>query len=291
MYLMSYFKREPATGMFLAASDYLYDWHILNGGQPVLLPDENHILRDPFIIRTSDGFYHALFTDNWEGKTIGFCTSRNLTEWCRIEHIPLMSHHPDAMNCWSPRAFFNRDSRTYHLIWSTGLFYSDGMIENRIWTSMTRDFIDFTKPEAFFDPDYTVLDAVVLPTEGGYRMAYKGISTSYGNKHDYRYVMDERDSSATVTKALRTCRFRRPGSDFVGISDPITVHESSAPALASANGRIFLFYEGGINHSNHLLVSDDFVNWHEETDLVNFPDECKHISICECPASDIRRIW
>ncbi len=277
MFLMSYFKSAPAAGMFLAASDYLYDWHILFDGRPVLTPDENHIMRDPSLIRTSDGVFHVFFTDNWESRTIGHSTSRNLVEWSRIKHIPLMAHHPDAMNCWSPSAFYDREARAYRLIWSTGFFYSYGVVENRIWMSTTHDFVDFSKPEPFFDPDYPIIDAFVLPAHDGYRMAFKDDRGSNTERSDY--------------KAIRTCRFRHTGSDFVDVSELITKGQTGAPSLAMQNGRYFLFYEGVTDHVNRLSVSDDFVNWHDETALANFPDECRHASIAECLSSDVRRIW
>jgi len=66
VFLFSTF-REPATeGLYLAWSDDGYHWKDLGG--PYLRPEvgKQPVMRDPSVLRASDGTYHRVWTSSWK---------------------------------------------------------------------------------------------------------------------------------------------------------------------------------------------------------------------------------
>lgn len=67
---MPYFTGK-ASALFPAKSGDLLDWTDTHGGQPVLKPEKEYIIRDLFLFRDAQGLFYVLFIDNWESISIG----------------------------------------------------------------------------------------------------------------------------------------------------------------------------------------------------------------------------
>lgn len=270
MYIMSYFTQDEKGGMYLAASGDLLHWNTLNGGRPVLLPEEGYIIRDPFLLQDQEGMFHVLYTDNWKSRTVGHSRSRDLLRWEAQGHIPLMERQEGVLNCWAPEAFFNRAKGCYCILWSSGFAPEGWDVTNRIWMAETKDFIHISDACKFFDPGYVVIDATVLPEEDGYRMAFK----------------DERGTNHPDTdyKAIRTCRFQSTQAGFEDISGLLTGNLCEGPCLVKKDGIYYMFYDSFEDGRYRVSCSRDFKIWEEITEKAVFPYQCRHMSVIEVPA-------
>lgn len=266
VYLMAYFTDEQQA-FFLAQSTNLQDWTELNRGQPLLdVRSEGKRIRDPFLFQDQEGVFHLLFTDDWHSTTIGYSQSRDLKSWTKPSYLTLFEEPADVHNCWAPECFFERETGSYVLLWSTSFRSQNVEREesNRIYCCKTKDFQSFTEPQLFFDPGYVVIDATVCPSAGQYYMAFK----------------DEREFNAPSSRhsAIRTA-VSRDLQSFESISPLLTPPCSEGPFILYEKERFYLFFDAFGRQTYGVLQSDDFVQWEEISDRFRFPDRCKHFSI------------
>ncbi|MCL1142386.1 family 16 glycoside hydrolase [Shewanella gaetbuli] len=193
-YLLAYFKGNSLSQekMWYAKSYDALNFTPLNDDQYVFDANDYNIrLRDPFIqkvvidgvetfhlVHTKagafiTGFYHWQSTDlkNWTG---GF--------------IDIMKD-TGAPNAWAPEFFYEQETGKYYTFWTSrtprqpGEKGDDGWTD-KIWYSVTTDWVNFTKPEVYFYPGVDVIDAnIVKDDDGVYQMVYK---TEFGpaiNRH------------------------------------------------------------------------------------------------------------
>ncbi|HVK02594.1 MAG TPA: hypothetical protein VM490_03920, partial [Armatimonadaceae bacterium] len=109
-YLFSYFVGNGEDGLHLAWSADGYRWEPLNGGRSYLTPTvgESKLMRDPHLLRAPDGTFHLVWTTAWEGRTIGYASSKDLVNWSPQKAIPVMAHEPEARNCWAPETAYDQ---------------------------------------------------------------------------------------------------------------------------------------------------------------------------------------
>jgi beta-galactosidase len=63
--------------------------------------------RDPCVVQAPDGTFHMVWTTAWNGKTIGYASSKNLTNWSEQRAIPVMASEPGVKNCWAPEVAYD----------------------------------------------------------------------------------------------------------------------------------------------------------------------------------------
>ena len=143
MYKMTY-SMDETQAMYAAVSEDMLRWTPFKEGEPVLdLRPAGRIIRDPFWFEF-EGRYHALFTDNWQSRTIGHAVSDNFVDWEIADFIPVMGENEDVANCWAPEVYFEPDG-TGVILWSSSFISrnNEHKISNRIWALKTKDFREF----------------------------------------------------------------------------------------------------------------------------------------------------
>jgi len=95
-YLFSYFIGNGEDGLHLLWSRDSLAWETLGGGKSYLKPEvgESRLMRDPCVIQGPDGTFRMVWTTSWNGKTIGYASSRDLINWSEQKAIPVMAHEP-----------------------------------------------------------------------------------------------------------------------------------------------------------------------------------------------------
>src|ERR1700742_672996 len=169
VYLFTSF-REPATeGLYFL---YSYDGrHCTDLGGSWLHPEigEKKLMRDPSMAQGPDGVWHLVWTSGWNGdKGFGYASSKDLIHWSTQQFIPVMAHEPDAFNVWAPEIFYEKDSAQFLIVWATTIPYrfpkgqEDEKNNHRLYCTTTKDFVSFTPTRLYYDPGYSVIDAMVL---------------------------------------------------------------------------------------------------------------------------------
>jgi hypothetical protein len=152
-----------------------------------------------------------------------------------------MESVPQTRNCWAPEAFYDHEARLYRVIWTTSLSREDEDDWNhRIWSVSTPDFREFSAPEIFFDPGFSVIDASVLRVEGEYWMAFKderGRNQS-GTLHKRIHLL--RQKSAVGWSEL----WQRQGlSDESVDAHAISPELCEGPAMAQTGESVLMVYD------------------------------------------------
>jgi len=264
MYVFSYFKTE-SEALHLALSDDGFQWKPINNNKPVLTCNVNSkSIRDPFIIKAQDGIFHLFFTDSWRSKYIIHCYSNDLIEWSRQEAIGVMVDVPGTRNSWAPECFYDYEEDLYRIIWSSTVSV-EGPVnfkDHRIWSTTTKDFINYTPSKIFFDPGYSVIDATVAYKNGKYLMAFK----------------DERGTNEVDTefKAIRVCCSEKAEGPYANISELITPNLTEGPVIFEAEGELIMFYDHFKENHYGASISYDGRNWTDIIQKVEFPQGVRH---------------
>ena len=268
MYLFSYFRTE-SEALHLALSEDGFAFDAVNGNRAILEAGPNaRTMRDPFIIHGSDGRYHLLATDDWNGVSILHAVSEDLIAWSEPQTIPVMEKYLGTRNCWAPEAFRGRDGR-FWLIWSStiGGDLPEGTRDHRIWSCVTEDFVTFSESKLFFDPGYNVIDATVVPHGDAYLMAFK----------------DERGENRVGTdyKAIRTAMALKPDGPFESISDLATPGLVEGPTIFRKDGLWVMLYDHFMDHHYGASLSEDGRSWQVSEVEVSLPEGPRHGSVLE----------
>jgi hypothetical protein len=82
-----------------------------------------------------------------------------------------MSHESSTVNVWAPEIHYDAKQREYIILWSSCIpgRFARGIEadsnNHRIYYTKTKDFQQFSKAALFFDPGYSVIDAVIAQAE------------------------------------------------------------------------------------------------------------------------------
>lgn len=153
------------------------EWHILNGGKPIL---KSHVgekgVRDPFIVRAADGkhfyiigtdlsIYHRMqaaeervawrqctnaFPENPNpgSRSMVIWESEDLVHWSEARLVQVA---PEGAGCfWAPKAIWDKEREAYMVVGASKLPEDDyGWL--RLYRTYTTDFKTFTEPECYVD--------------------------------------------------------------------------------------------------------------------------------------------
>ncbi|MGG1556063.1 glycoside hydrolase family 43 protein [Paenibacillus ferrarius] len=176
-YLFVYFTGEDESGeqVYFALSEDGLHWHDLNRGKPVLTSRIGERgVRDPFILRSShDGNFYIIATDlriasgkGWDAaqhrgsRSIVVWEATDLTHWSEERSIEM--DLPEAGCVWAPETIYDADSQEHLMFWAS-MTPSEGKAPKQIiYSSRTRDFRTFTRPEVFIERDNHVIDTSII---------------------------------------------------------------------------------------------------------------------------------
>jgi hypothetical protein len=101
-YTMTAFTNSSESNMYVYDAADATGYRLLRG--PAYTPPSG-LIRDPSIIRHTDGFYYITYTTNWTGNTIGFARSSDRVNWTFLRNhtIPISG----IVNTWAPEWFID----------------------------------------------------------------------------------------------------------------------------------------------------------------------------------------
>ena len=270
-YLMAYFRSGPKQTDMTRKLHYAFSrdglhWYELNDNKAVwATPAGGGIIRDPFINKGPDGFYHLVHTmhsspdSSDKGKQIGYARSKDLISFTDTKALTVMGNFPDTVNSWAPEWNWDEETGRYMIHWSSTL-NSSKPDNNRIYKAYTNDWNELTPAELLFDPGYSVIDSNITHHEGSYHLFFKDES-----------VRPMRNRYATSDSL---------GGGYAGITAAITPGVTEGAEVLNIPGRQawLLYYDYWADGAYGVMKSVDMLHWSEELPAADcrFPYQRRH---------------
>ena len=279
--VFSFFRNNGEDGLYLATSSDGLSWKALNGDKPLLRPavGESKLMRDPSIVRGPDGTFHMVWTTAWQGKTIGYASSKDLRNWSPQRAIEVFAgtdvDMKDIHNCWAPELYYDAKSKQFSIIWATTIRgrYNETLGQagrdnnHRIYEVRTRDFQTFTKPKVYYDPGFIVIDAAIFPLAGKYAMVVKDETQSpKPAKYLFLTTADSLDGP-----------WSQPSAKITGD------YWAEGPAPLRIGNSWYIYFDKYRDHKYGAVKSSDGKSWEDVSDAVSFPKGTRHGTAFRAP--------
>ncbi len=271
VYMFSYFKNNGQDGLHLAFSHDGYYWTALKNDSSFLKPtvSKDKLMRDPCIIRGTDGLFHMVWTVSWNQRGIGYASSSDLVNWSEQKFIPVMMQEDSARNCWAPEITYDKKKKQYMIYWATtiaGKYKMDTVIENgynhRMYYTLTKEFKTFSKTKMLYDKGFNVIDATIVPD----------------GKKFIMFLKDETRLPPQKSIKIATCNKINKG--YSEASNPITGNYwAEGPTTLKLNNNWIIYFDKYRDHKYGAIQSTDLINWTDISEKVSLPKGIRHGSI------------
>lgn len=264
VYLFSTF-REPATeGLYLA---YSYDgckWQDLGG--PWLKPEVGNqkVMRDPSVGRAPDGTFHLAWTSSWRGDPgFGYASSADLINWTEQKFIPVMDFDTSTVNVWAPELFYDEEKEEYIIVWASTIPYKfeKGIEEeqnnHRLYYTVTKDFNTFSDTKLFFDPGFSIIDAVIVK-----------------RRHN-DYILVLKDNTRPM-RNLKVAFGKSPLGPWENISEPFTQPFTEGPTVLKKGNDWLIYFDAYQDKKYGAVETTDFKVFTDISDKISLPEGHKH---------------
>jgi len=283
IYLFAYFKDKGQDGLHLAYSEDAYNWKALNNDQSFLTPmvSKDKLMRDPCIIRGSDGLFHMVWTVSWKDKGIGYANSKDLITWSEQQFLPVMVKEEGTRNTWAPEITYDESTKTYMIYWAstvTGKFQEtaskaeDGY-NHRIYYVTTKDFKTFTETKLLYDPGFNVIDATIV-------------------KDKEKFIMFLKDETPQpVQKNIKIAYSNQLTGPYTAASAPITGNYwAEGPTTVKVGNQWLVYFDKYREHKYGAIQSSDLKNWTDISDKIVLPRGLRHGTILRIQPKELEKL-
>lgn len=276
-YLFTSFHEPADAGLRML---YSYDGRNWNDLDTVLLKPtigNQKIMRDPSMIQSPDGTFHLVWTTEWKGGNgFGYARSRDLWHWEDIKYLPFMMFDPfetkgqpkpsNVVNVWAPELFYDDEKQEYIIVWASCLpgKFEKGMEDednnHRLYYITTKDFKAFTETKLFFDPGFSVIDAVIVKRK----------------KDDYVLVLKD---NTRPERNIKVAFGTSPLGPWTNISKPFSDKFTEGPAVVRLKDEWLIYFDSYQKKTYEAVASKDFISFENVTAKVKVPEGHKHGTI------------
>ncbi|WP_187262076.1 glycoside hydrolase family 43 protein [Pontibacter beigongshangensis] len=267
VYMFSSFREPADEGLRLLYSYDGYKWEELEG--VFLKPDagKGKLMRDPSIVTGPDGTFHLVWTTAWRGDNgFGYASSKDLVNWSEQQFVDVMKHEPTTVNVWAPELFYDDENERYIIIWAStipnrfprGVEAEDN--NHRMYYTTTKDFKTFTETKLFMDPDFSIIDAVIVKRD----------------KNDYVQVLKD---NTRPNRNLKVAFATDPLGPYSNISEPFTGNFIEGPTVLKVGDDWLIYYDVYEKKIYGGMKTRDFKTFTDITEELQIPEGHKHGTI------------
>lgn len=267
VYLFSSFH-EPATdGLRMLYSNDGYNWKDLDTVLIRPAIGRQKVMRDPSIVQGPDGTFHLVWTSSWQGdKGFGYSSSKDLVHWTPQQFIPVMEKEPATVNVWAPELFYDDETKQFLVIWASCI---PGRFErgieadsnnHRMYITTTADFKTFTPTRLFFDPGFSVIDAVIVKRA----------------KADYVLVLKD---NTRPNRNLKVAFADSAAGPYKNVSAPFTSSLTEGPSVLRLKDEWLIYYDAYQKKTYDAMLTKDFITFKDISQEVKIPPGHKHGTI------------
>jgi len=291
VYLFAYFTDSGQDGMRFAASGDGLVFSPLADGRPFLKSTLGEgLVRDPSIVRGTDGRWHCVWTTGWWTRGFGLAHSDDLVTWTEPEWVGVMEKIDGAVNTWAPEIHRDDERREYLVLWSStvlGRFPEtadrgdpgpgDLSLNHRIYAATTKDFQSWPEARLFYDPGFNCIDATLLREDrsGRWAMILKNET-----------VRPEPEKNLRVAWADSMQGPYGPASESI---TPRGVWAEGPGRLKMGDGWI-IYYDRYREDRFGALRTRDFREFEDVSDQVSLPAHARHGTVIEVTRAELARL-
>lgn len=278
VYLFSTFREPADQGLYLAYSQDGLNWNDLGG--PWLSPEigNQKVMRDPSVVRGPDGTFHMVWTTSWRGDLgFGYAQSKDLTHWSKQKLVPVMEFDTSTVNVWAPELFYDQYKEEFIIIWASTIPYKfEKGIEaednnHRMYYTITKDFESFSKTQLFIDPNFSIIDAVIVE---------RGVA-------DYVLVLKD---NTRPERNLKVAFGPAPLGPYTNISKPFTGKFTEGPTLLKKEDTWYIFYDAYEQKEYGVSKTTDFLQFEDVSSMARFPEGHKHGTLFQANRRILRKL-
>ncbi|MES2647937.1 MAG: glycoside hydrolase family 43 protein [Bacteroidota bacterium] len=275
----SYFINNGKDGLHMAYSADGYSWLALKNGRSYLTPilSKDSLMRDPCIIRGSDGIFHMVWTVSWKERGIGYANSKDLVNWSKQQYLPVMEHEPLATNAWAPEITFIPEQNEYMIYWATtipGKFRvseNSGDHNHRIYYVTTKNFVDYGETKLLYDQDFNVIDATIQKVNGRYVMILKDETLKPSPQKNLRIAFTDHATGGYSKPSL-----------------PITGNYwAEGPTAIKLKDEWVVYFDKYRDGKYGAVSTKDFVKWTDISAKINMPEGIRHGTVFKISAAEL----
>lgn len=240
-----------------------------------------HVLRDPSIIKGTDGTFHLVWTTAWSGSHgFGYASSRDLIHWSEQREIPVMADSC-TNNVWAPELFYDDETEYYYIVWSSAIHpdrYTDEDKKgtnscHRPYFTKTKDFKTFTPAKQFYDCGFNSIDGFIVKKA----------------KNDYVFVL--KDNRKPGFSDLFCVFGNSPEGPFSSPSAKFAPHYSEGPCVLKLGDEWIIYFDQYKPDQRYCANSTkDFKTFTEINDRISVPVGHKHGTIVEVTKKQLKKI-
>jgi len=172
LYTMTAFTNANESNMYVYQSGDALNYSLLKG--PAYTPPSG-LVRDPSIMKHSDGKYYIAYTTNWTGNTFGIASSTDKVNWTFIRNVTLSV--ANLTETWAPE-WFKDSNGSVNIIVS--LRKSGGSFQPHIMTATNTALSSWTTPSPISGlSSANYIDTFVTKVGSTYHAIVKNETTKY----------------------------------------------------------------------------------------------------------------
>ncbi|MFC0775240.1 glycoside hydrolase family 43 protein [Terrimonas alba] len=266
-YLFTSFHEPANEGLRML---YSYDGKQWTDIDTVLLQPKvgnQQVMRDPSMVQGPDGTFHLVWTSSWRGDLgFGYTSSKDLLNWSGQQFIPVMKSEPTTVNVWAPELFYDDEAKQYIIIWASCIpgRFERGIEEDsnnhRMYVTTTPDFKTFSETKLFFDPKFSVIDAVIVKRK----------------KDDYVLLLKD---NTRPERNIKVAFSNSPLGPWTNISKPFSDSFTEGPTVVKLKDEWLIYFDSYQKKIYEAVATKDFVRFENVTTTVRVPEGHKHGSI------------
>lgn len=270
---------EPANeGLRLLYSYDGYHWNDLK--KTFLAPQigNQKVMRDPSMVQAKDGIFHLVWTTSWkDDKGFGYAHSKDLVHWSDQRLLPVMAHEPSTVNVWAPELFYDDEADQFIIIWASTIPFrfpkgiEDEDNNHRMYYTTTKDFKTFSPTKLFFDPGFSVIDAVIVKRQ----------------KNDYVLVLKD---NTRPERNLKVAFGKTPLGPFENVSAPFTKKFTEGPSVTKVGKEWLIYFDTYQDKRYDAIKTTDFKSFTNASPHISIPEGHKHGTILKVKLPIIKKL-
>jgi hypothetical protein len=172
-YLMTAFTNSSESNMYVYDSSNGTNYNLIRANA---YTPPSGLVRDPSVMRHTDGYYYLVYTTNWTGDTIGFARSTDHVTWTFQRNV-VVGLNGSTGSTWAPEWFKDTDG-SVHVIFSGSTAGTAGQFRPYRITATNSALSTWSAPAAIGIPT-NYIDTFVVKSGSTYHAFAKNETTKY----------------------------------------------------------------------------------------------------------------